>query len=112
MSKKFIDCGGTARASDACVLQAWVSGNDREHRLSAGKLGSILEMARGLVPNDDLEVEVDYERCVLSQYSVVSAETEGSSLVLRLEHKHTDCLAKEACGVEAGGCGREDGRCC
>jgi hypothetical protein len=112
VSKKFIDCGGTARASDACVLQAWVSESDREHRLSAGKLGSILEMARGVLPNDDLEVEVEYERCAISQYSLLSAEPIGDTVTLRLESKHTDCLAKEACGVEAGGCGPEGGKCC
>ena len=77
VAKKFIDCGGTARETAACVLQVWVAGNDRDHRLNAGKLGSILEMAGGIVPSDDLEVEVEYEGCVISQYPILAAETAG-----------------------------------
>jgi hypothetical protein len=112
VAKKFIDCGGTARETAACVLQVWVAGNDRDHRLNAGKLGSILEMAGGIVPSDDLEVEVEYEGCVISQYPILAAETGGPEVTFQLGHKHTDCLAKEACGLEPCGCGPSEGKCC
>jgi Family of unknown function (DUF6428) len=107
--KRFIDCGGTRRTADSCTLQAWVAEADREHRLAPAKLGQILERARPLLPSEDLEVEVEYEQCVLSQYRVAGYAHEDGTLRFALEDKHTDCLAKEACGVE-GGCG-PDGCC-
>ncbi|MFQ3593805.1 MAG: DUF6428 family protein, partial [Gemmataceae bacterium] len=42
--KDFIDCGGTRRHLASCTLQIWVA-DDTEHRLSAGKLASILRLA-------------------------------------------------------------------
>src|ERR1700690_153393 len=64
--KNFVDCGGTVRSAAACVLQAWTAAGDHGHRLSAGKLASILELARAVVPSDDLDVEIEYESCGIS----------------------------------------------
>ena len=36
VKKDFIDCGGTKRSVSACVLQAWIAGNDEDHRLNTG----------------------------------------------------------------------------
>ena len=103
--KKFIDCGGTVRSTEACLLQTWVSDDDKNHRLTAGKLAKILDLSRQVVPSDELNVEVEYEDCSVGQYTVESVATDGALLSFQLGNKKTDCLAREACGLEAAGCG-------
>jgi hypothetical protein len=114
--KNFIDCGGTIRRQETCLLQAWVAGNDPDHRLSAEKLAKILELSSKVVPSEDLEVEVEYEPCAVAQYKVENAELAGDELRFHLAHKHTDCLAREACGLTPAGsgcgCGEVEGKCC
>jgi hypothetical protein len=109
VAKRFIDCGGTVRESEGCVLQAWESDRDLAHRLTAGKLASILHLGAKVLPARDLEVEVEYEGCSVSQYPLTGAELSGPELILSLSAKHTDCLAKAACGIE---CGAGNGACC
>lgn len=112
--KDFIDCGGAQRSSSACVLQAWVAANDEDHSLSAGKLGSILNLAGKVLPSDDLHVEIEFEAPYISQFPIESAEASGEAVVFRLATKHTDCLAKEQCGLESSGsscCSTESGCC-
>jgi hypothetical protein len=107
ITKRFIDCGGTVRTRETVQLQVWL-GRDEEHRLTAGKLARILELAAPLLPADDLDVEVEYEGCVISQSTIEDATVADGQLTFRLGDKHTDCLAKEPCGVggdgEAAGC--------
>ena len=106
VTRRFIDCGGTRRTTECCLLQVWVAAGDPDHRLPAGKLLDILRLADDLLPTGDLPVEVEYEGCVLSQYAVAAGEATPGRIRLRLEDKHTDCLAKEACGLTpAGACG-------
>jgi hypothetical protein len=97
--KDFIDCGGTVRSLERCVLQVWVA-EDRDHRVSAGKLTRIIRAAAPILGDADLELEVEYDVGVISQFPVVAAEpTSGSGLLLRLGGKHTACLAADRCGV-------------
>lgn len=115
VAKNFIDCGGTVRSVATVQLQVWL-GNDQHHRLTAGTLAKIIELAKPLIPSDELNVEVEYEGCVISQYAVEDASNASGQIVFRLGDKHTDCLAKEACGLEpagaAGGCcGGPSGGC-
>jgi len=111
--KDFIDCGGTLRSSSSCVLQAWVAANDEDHSLSAGKLGTILKLADRILPSGDLSVEIEFEAPTISQFPIESAETEGDTVVFRLMTKHTDCLAKEQCGLEsASSCCSAESGCC
>jgi hypothetical protein len=112
--KDFIDCGGTRRAASSCVLQAWVAANDEEHSLSAGKLASILKLAGKILPSDELEVELEFESPYISQFPVASAEAGGDAVVFQLTTKHTDCLAKEQCGLESGNssCCSTASECC
>lgn len=114
--KNFIDCGGTLRSTEACVLQTWVSEEDKKHRLTAGKLARILDLSQKVVPSDELNVEVEYECCVVGQYTVDSYEENGEKVSFQLGNKKTDCLARESCGIESGGCGcgpgNEAGQCC
>jgi hypothetical protein len=114
--KNFIDCGGTIRRQETCLLQAWVAGNDPDHRLSAEKLANILDLSTKVVPSEGLEVEVEYEPCAVAQYKIEGAEVAGNELRFNLAHKHTDCLAREACGLtptsSGSCCGAAESKCC
>jgi hypothetical protein len=103
VQKDFIDCGGTVRSSQTCVLQVWVA-NDTDHRLETGKLAKILEVAAPLLGSDDLPVEVEYEEGVISQYPLGGIEATPSGLLFYLGTKHTACLAPDKCGVDGTGC--------
>jgi len=105
IAKRFIDCGGTLHdTSDTCLLQTYVA-DDVEHRLDAGTFAKILQLGDQVLPHDDLEVEVEYDCCVVAQYPVASAEFSGDHIEIQLGEKHTDCLAKEKCGIEGQSCG-------
>ncbi len=105
VEKNFIDCGGTTRKTEACVLQLWVNDSDSNHRLDAGKFASILSLGDRVLPNDDLNVEVEYDDYAISQFPVESFAVTGDGLEFTLGTKHTDCLAKEQCGIDQDSCG-------
>lgn len=100
VQKTFLDCGGTLRDSTVCQLQIWV-GEDYDHRIETRKLAGILEKGRSLLPDESVPVEIEYEDEVISQYTIGSHEVTADAVVLRLEHKHTECLAPELCGLPA-----------
>jgi len=104
LQKDFIDCGGTVRSTKACVLQVWVA-DDTDHRLAAGKLAGIMEVAAPLLGSEELQVEVEYESGVVSQYPIGRAEATPSGLLFELGTKHTACLAPQKCGIDSGCCG-------
>jgi hypothetical protein len=54
-------------------------------------------MSRAVVATEDLEVEVEYEDQVISQYPLTGSKLAGDTLVLQLATKHTDCLARHLC---------------
>ena len=101
--KDFIDCGGTVRSTQACVLQVWVA-DDVDHRLDSTKLAAIIEIAAGLFQSAELPVEVEYEEGVISQYPIGGMEVTPSGLLFHLGTKHTACLAPEKCKVGDTGC--------
>src|SRR5688572_1082897 len=95
--KDFIDCGGTRRTSERCVLQLWVAG-DEDHQLDASKLARIIAMAGPILGEgaDDLSVEVEYDVGVITQFPVAGIEaSDAGPIVFRLEGKHTQCLAPD-----------------
>ena len=94
--KNFIDCGGTRRTLETCLLQTWVH-DDVDHRLLAGKLAAIFGRADDVLPHHNLPVEIEYEDGVVAQFPVESAELIDGALVFRLGLKHTDCLARGIC---------------
>lgn len=98
VQKTFLDCGGKLRESVTCQLQVWV-GEDFDHRIETGKMAKILDKARDYLPDDTIPVEIEYEDKVISQYIIDGHELTREAVVLKLAHKHTDCLAKELCGV-------------
>lgn len=111
--KDFIDCGGATRSAASCLVQVWVA-DDTAHRLTAGKLAGILRLAAPLLGSDDLPVEVECERDAVSQFPVAAVEVTPSGLLFHLGRKHTDCLAKDRCGVgpAAAGAGCSAPGCC
>lgn len=111
VTKTFLDCGGTLRQTDACQIQAWV-GEDVDHRIAAGKLLGIFRKAAFLLPDETLPLEIEYEGEVISQYPIARAEVTDSAVILHLTTKHTDCLAKELCGVPAAGATTAAASCC
>jgi hypothetical protein len=111
VTKDFIDCGGTARSSTACVLQTWVA-NDTDHRLTTEKLAKIISLADSLFASANPEVEIEHEDGVISQFPVTSAALSDGVLTFRLGSKHTDCLAKEKCGLDGSDCCGSGESCC
>lgn len=104
VTKKFIDCGGRLHArKDSCLLQTHVA-DDVDHRLNAGRLAKILQLGELVLPHDELEVEVEYDCCVVAQYPIASAEFAGEYVELQLGEKHTACLARERCGSAESQC--------
>jgi hypothetical protein len=101
--KDFIDCGGTIRSTEACVLQIWVA-NDFDHRLHTTKLSAIMQAANSLFNSDTLPVEVEYEGETISQYPISGFEITPCGLLFYLGTKHTACLAPEKCNVTGTGC--------
>jgi hypothetical protein len=100
VQKTFLDCGGKLRESTICQLQVWV-GPDYEHRIETGKMAAILNKAKDYLPDENIHVEVEYEERVISQYTISGYEITDDAVVLRLAHKHTECLAPELCGIPA-----------
>jgi hypothetical protein len=109
VAKSFVDCGGKFRASETCVLQThFGSPRDDGHRLTAGKFAKILDLAKPILPAEDLPVEVEYEAGIISQAPLADISVVSGVLQLQLGSRHTDCLAKEKCGLDEGcGCASE-----
>ena len=96
IDKTFLDCGATVRKISNLSLQAWVA-EDTDHRLPAGKLAEIIDRAAPIIGNEDLDVELEYEDGLISQFPVESGTIAETTIVFTLRSKHTDCLAKEIC---------------
>src|SRR6266550_8080422 len=99
--KNFIDCGGVTGKTETVLLQTHV-GDDTEHRLTSKRLAKILELGDRVLPHDRLEVEVEYDCCVVAQYPIVAVKLAGTHLDLILEKKRTQCLARERAKAGAG----------
>ncbi|MDB6034927.1 MAG: hypothetical protein JWM16_5265 [Verrucomicrobiales bacterium] len=96
IDKKYIDCGGTFRTDSFCRLQTWVA-DDLQHRLSGQKLLGILNKASTFLETEDLEVDVEHESGVISQYPLQSIKLGLDALLLHLTARHTACLAEDKC---------------
>ncbi|MEX1212467.1 MAG: DUF6428 family protein [Balneolaceae bacterium] len=94
-TKRFIDCGGTARSESYLTLQAW-SAEDTDHRLTPSKLARILELAQPVLGTEDLPVVVEYQQETVGLYDL---EFEPASREFYLAPRETDCLAKDRCGI-------------
>ncbi len=114
VDRHFIDCGGTVRHDQKLNLQLWYS-RDVEHRLAPAKMLGILTKSVEALSLPDLEVEAEYQGETIGRYGLQAVE--GGFQLVSL---HTDCLAKELCGVPAAalvesgetGCCTPGGGCC
>jgi len=93
VAKHFIDCGGVTGKSETVLLQTHV-GRDTDHRLKSARLAKILELGRRILPHDQLEVEVEYDCCVVAQYPVEEVTRDGEHLDVHLGKRRTQCLAQ------------------
>lgn len=116
VQKDFIDCGGTVRSTTTCLVQTWI-GQDNDHRLVSAKFAKILSLAEPVLRSTDLDVEVEYEGTLTSQFLLHSAQSSADLISLLLKPKHTDCLAKDLCSTPRlknvlGDCCSTDSGCC
>ena len=112
VAKNFIDCGGVTGRSEAVVLQTHV-GQDTEHRLRSERFGKILQLGERVLPHDQLEVEVEYDCCVVAQYPISEVKATNEYLDLILGKRRTRCLANERRKPEAAGsCCGSTTACC
>lgn len=93
ITKNFIDCGGRVRDEKVANFQLW-NADDTEHRLKPQKLQKIIALSEKVLGMEDLEVEVEYQSDTIGKYGL---NYNGKDFLLTL--KHTDCLAKDNCGV-------------
>src|SRR5256886_16217254 len=92
--RKFIDCGGLTGQEEKVVLQTHV-GNDTDHRLGSDRFAKILQLGNQVIPSADLDVDVEYDCCVVAQYSIAEARRQGEHLNLTLQRGRTQCRARE-----------------
>lgn len=109
--KEFIDCGGTIRVEGKCLLQLWVA-NDVDHRVDVAKFLQILEHGKPVIVTESLPVEVEYEHPWVSHFPVDSLEVSDDAVVIVLTTRHTDCLAKDVCGIDEADCCAPGSACC
>src|SRR5206468_4193831 len=102
--RNFIDCGGLTGKEEKVVLQTHV-GDDTEHRLQSDRFAKILQLGNRVIPNADLDVDVEYDCCVVAQYPIAETQLRGQYLDLILKRGRTQCRARERRQAEtAAGC--------
>lgn len=94
--KRFADCGGVRRSQEACILQTWVH-DDKDHRLTAGKLAGVFDKVEDLFEDFSLPVEFEVELGTVAHFGLEGASLVSETLELALAAKHTDCLARGVC---------------
>ena len=94
VAKNFIDCGGVIGRKETALLQTHV-GLDTDHRLRSDRFAKILQLGERVLPHNELEVEVEYDCCVVAQYPVTAVRSAGDHLDIVLEKRRTQCLAQE-----------------
>jgi hypothetical protein len=92
--RNFIDCGGLTGKEEKAVLQTHV-GNDTDHRLRSDRFAKILRLGNRVIPSADLNVDVEYDCCVVAQYPIAEARPDGDHLNLILRRGRTQCRARE-----------------
>jgi hypothetical protein len=110
--RNFIDCGGLTGKEEKVVLQTHV-GNDIDHRLRSDRFAKILQLGDRVIPSADLDVDVEYDCCVVAQYPIAEATQDGEHLNLILQRGRTQCRARERReGEKAAGCCASSAACC
>src|SRR5207244_13156507 len=101
--RNFIDCGGVTGKEEKVLLQTHV-GNDTDHRLRSDRFAKILELGNRVIPSADLDVDVEYDCCVVAQYPITEATPDGEHLNLILQRGRTQRRARvrRKCETPAG----------
>ena len=107
----FIDCGGVRGQEEKVVLQTHV-GDDTEHRLRSDRFARILQLGQRVLPITDLDVEVEYDCCVVAQYPVADIRPNGECLDLILGRGRTQCRARERRATVSESCCSTSAACC
>ena len=93
ITKHFVDCGGVKRQQKTASLQLWTA-DDYNHLLAPEKLLKILNLAKPILGEDDLEIEVEYQQTTISKFAL---DYDGQDFLLK--NLQTACLAQDACGI-------------
>jgi hypothetical protein len=110
--RNFIDCGGLTGKDEKVVLQTHV-GDDTDHRLRSDRLAKILRLGNRVIPSADLDVDVEYDCCVVAQYPIAEARPDGEHLNLILQRGRTQCRARTRREIETtAGCCATSAACC
>ncbi len=109
--RNFIDCGGFKGQEEKVVLQTHV-GKDTEHRLRSDRFAKILQLGQRVLPSNDLDVEVEYDCCVVAQYPVADIQPKGECLDLILGRGRTQCRARERRETASENCCNTSAACC
>jgi Family of unknown function (DUF6428) len=110
--RNFIDCGGLTGKEEKVVLQTHV-GDDTDHRLRSDRLAKILRLGNRVIPSADLDVDVEYDCCVVAQYPIAEARPDGEHLNLILQRGRTQCRARTRREIETtAGCCATSAACC
>jgi hypothetical protein len=79
-------------------------------------LRKILEIGEQVLPHDELDVEVEYDCCVVAQYPIASMEASDKYLDVVLSKRRTQCLAQERrkteVSTESSCCATARASCC
>ena len=92
--RNFIDCGGLSGKEEKVVLQTHV-GDDTDHRLRSDRFAKILQLGKRVIPTANLDVDVEYDCCVVAQYPIANAKRDGEHLNLILRRGRTQCRVRE-----------------
>ena len=110
--RNFIDCGGVKGKEEKIVLQTYV-GSDTAHRLRSDRFAKILQLGNSVIPQSDLEVDIEYDCCVVAQYPITEAKRDGNHLNLMLQRGRTQCRARKRRQAEtSAGCCETASACC
>jgi hypothetical protein len=106
--RNFIDCGGLTGKEEKIVLQTHV-GDDTHHRLRSDRFAKILELGNRVIPKADLNVDVEYDCCVVAQYPIAEARPDGEHLNLillrgRTQERRQSETAAHCCATSANCC--------
>jgi Family of unknown function (DUF6428) len=92
--RNFIDCGGLSGKEEKVVLQMHV-GDDSDHRLRSDRFAKILRLGKRVIRTADLDVDVEYDCCVVAQYPIVNVKPDSEHLNLILQRGRTQCRVRE-----------------
>lgn len=111
-----VDCGANTDFWKETIVQLWESPKEIGKRdyMSAYKALGILNRVDGIKPMEkDVEVKFEYSNSDFhtAQLFVNDFEISDDNLIIKLGVEHTDCKAKDECGVPMEVGVQEDNSC-